>query len=39
MLVFGFIGALIGGALMPAVAIVMGDIINLFNPSNTPDGC
>lgn len=31
------IGGIISGVLYPAVAIVMGDIINTFDPRNTPE--
>jgi hypothetical protein len=33
-LTIGVLGAIISGVLMPAVSIVMGEILNVFTPSN-----
>jgi hypothetical protein len=32
---FGTVGAIIAGAIVPAIAIVMGEITDAFNPSNS----
>lgn len=37
MVIFGVIGAILAGVLYPCVAIVMGEIVDTFDPSNTPE--
>lgn len=35
MLIFGIIGAVIAGAIYPALAIIIGATINIFDPHNS----
>lgn len=36
LIVIGTIGAIVGGALVPSVSIVMGDVTDTFNPNEDP---
>lgn len=36
LLIFGTIGAIVAGAMYPALAVVIGQLTNAFSPENSP---